>query len=299
MRMKASSRPLHTWLQLLRAPNLFTVPGDPLAGFVLASGGALRPAALLAIGASLALYSAGLLLNDLCDLAEDRAERPNRPLPSGAAEPGSVRAAATMLFLIGNAFAACLGTQAILIAIALTAAIVAYNTAAKRVPVLGAIVMGMCRGLSLLLGAAALGQASGQLVLLAAGIVTLYIASITHLARHETQATAPPLARILPASVLALGLLAIAGRSPAGWQYPGPATLAIALAFVVLETRRLFLPKPPPLPPIIGSLIRVLLIVQAALCLLLRPDAPTFVCALLLLALWPVSRAVSRRFYAS
>ena len=42
----------HTWLQLLRAPNLFTVPGDPLAGFLLASGGVFD---LRTVGVMLAL----------------------------------------------------------------------------------------------------------------------------------------------------------------------------------------------------------------------------------------------------
>ena len=291
--------PAKTWLQLLRAPNLFTVAGDPLAGFVLASGGFLRPAVLPAIGASLALYAAGLLLNDLCDLAEDRAERPQRPLPSGAVEPGVVRSVALGLFLAGNACALSLGTQATLLAIALTAAIVAYNVAAKRIVGLGSLVMGLCRGLSLLLGASAAGAATAPGALLAAGLVTLYIACVTNLARFETHAGAPAWARALPLAALVLGLVAFVARGGPGWYYPGPATLALAVAFVALETRRLFQAQPPPLPPVIGSLIRVLLIVQAAFCLMQRPGWPAFLCALALLGLWPVSRAVSRKFYAS
>src|SRR5882724_1410928 len=74
-----------TWLQLLRAPNLFTVPGDPLAGFLLATGGHLDHRLPMVIVASLCFYSHGLLLNDLADIREDRRERPTRPLPSRAA----------------------------------------------------------------------------------------------------------------------------------------------------------------------------------------------------------------------
>src|SRR5271168_4002552 len=87
--MSASRSPLHTWLQLFRAPNLFTVPGDPLAGFLLASAGAgvFHPAIAAIILASLLFYGFGLLLNDLMDLCEDCAERPSRPLPSGAVNP--------------------------------------------------------------------------------------------------------------------------------------------------------------------------------------------------------------------
>lgn len=291
--------PTKTWLQLLRAPNLFTVPGDPLAGFLLASGGALHPAVLAAIAASLALYGAGLLLNDLCDLEEDRAERPNRPLPSGAASPRTVRIVAAGLFILGNACAFGVGMRALFVALGITAAVIAYDTFVKRIPVIGALMMGLCRGLSLLLGAAAAGGALSSPALLAAGIVTLYIASVTHLARYETHATAPVWARVLPPLPLAAGVVVFFGHGTAGWQYPGPATLALALALVVMEVRRLLREPPPPLPPMIGSLIRALLIVQCALCLVRQPTPAAFLCALCLLVLWPVSRAVSRRFYAS
>src|SRR5690606_35673425 len=75
--------------------------GDPLAGYLLASGGSLQFRTLLPILASLCFYMAGLLHNDLADLAEDRKERPKRPLPSGGARPVFVALAATVLVLAG------------------------------------------------------------------------------------------------------------------------------------------------------------------------------------------------------
>ncbi|NBV85120.1 MAG: hypothetical protein EBS01_02380 [Verrucomicrobia bacterium] len=81
----------HTWLQLFRAPNLFTVPGDPIAGYLIAYAGFFDTSIVFVTMASLAFYGAGLLLNDLIDIAEDRAERPNRPLPSGQVSPTTVR----------------------------------------------------------------------------------------------------------------------------------------------------------------------------------------------------------------
>lgn len=287
-----------TWLQLLRAPNLFSVPGDPLAGFLLASGGALHPAVLLAIVASLALYSAGLLVNDLCDLEEDRAERPNRPLPSGAADPRVVRLVAIALFVVGNGCALLLGVRALFVALGITAAVLAYDSFAKRIAIVGPLTMGVCRGLSVLLGGAAV-SALKPLTLLAAGLVTLYIASVTHLARYETHRSAPAWAKLLPPLPLAAGVALLLGQSDAGWRYPGPATLALALAFVVLSVRSTLRQPAPPLPPIIGQLIRVLLVVQCAFCLVRKPAPAAFACAIALLTLWPVSRAVSRKFYAS
>ncbi|NEA38065.1 UbiA family prenyltransferase, partial [Streptomyces sp. SID11385] len=73
---------LGAWAELLRVSALFTVPGDALAG--AAASGAARPrTTALALGCSLCLYEAGMALNDWADRAEDAAERPHRPLPSG------------------------------------------------------------------------------------------------------------------------------------------------------------------------------------------------------------------------
>src|SRR5438874_1337202 len=77
-------RPPRAWLQLFRAPNLFTVPGDPVAGYLLVVRGSFTGAVFAAIGASLCFYCAGLVLNDIADIEEDRRDRPMRPLPSGA-----------------------------------------------------------------------------------------------------------------------------------------------------------------------------------------------------------------------
>ena len=89
---------LMPWLRLVRLPNLLTVPGDPVSGFLLAAAakgqmphiGKMAAAA----GASLCLYIFGLILNDMVDLAEDARERPERPLPSGSVTVAQARMAA-------------------------------------------------------------------------------------------------------------------------------------------------------------------------------------------------------------
>ncbi len=235
---------LKTWLQLVRAPNLFTVPGDPLAGFLLASTGSLNPPAtlLLAVGASLCFYAYGLLLNDLADLAEDRRDRPFRPLPSGAAKTSTVAGAACLLALAGMACSFFAGSPAFGTGLALLAAVTLYDFVGKKIPLFAQANMGVCRGLSLLLGAAAAGDVFGTKPLVAGIILTVYIALVTSLSRFET-------------------------------RYPK-------------------------LPPLIGSLIRALLFFQAVFCLWSGTRAGV-AAALALVALWPVSSAVGKKFYAS
>ena len=60
---------MFAWGRLLRVPNLFTAPWDPVCGFLLA-GGAVHPekTGFLAAGA-LCAYAFGLLTNDIA--AED------------------------------------------------------------------------------------------------------------------------------------------------------------------------------------------------------------------------------------
>jgi hypothetical protein len=70
-----------------------------------------------------------------------------------------------------------------------------------------------------------------------------------------------------------------------------------ALGGLVLLTR--LLRAPSPLPPLIGAHIRLLLPYQAAACWFGASQSIGPECALILLALWPVSKVVSKRFYAS
>ena len=289
--MRSTAR---TWLQLFRAPNLFTVPGDPLVGFLLSSPALLKfpPRSLLPIIASLCFYAAGLLLNDLMDLEEDRAERPNRPLPSGAARASHVWLVTSGLTASGLAICALGGIKALLVGFGIVAAIAAYDCVLKKVPVAGVITMGLCRGLSVLLGAAFAGAFARPSVA-AAIAVTIYIAAVTHLARYETAVGAPAYAVVLPVAG-PLTMLALSNNMPPTSWF----TLLLAAGMIASLLLRVG-KKQLPLPPAIGGLIRVLLFVQAFYCLCAPAGLVSIVSACALIALWPVSRAVSKRFYAS
>lgn len=317
-----SARPtslLRVWLQLLRAPNLFTVAGDPLAGYLLASGGTLQLRAFLPILASLCFYMAGLLHNDLADLAEDRAERPQRPLPSGAARPLFVALAAAVLCIAGLAlcasflFAGAMRWDGPLwVGGAIVAVVFAYNAFLKRLSIVGPVSMGACRGLSVLLGAAA-SLPSGPLdldptALLAAAIATAYIAAVTHLARNETRPeTIGGPVKLLPGIVLAAAALAwladrlmierLAAQGSFG-AFAGVGLMIMCAAAALLLGSKLWQYPKLPIPPAIGEFIRLLLPLQAAFCATPGTQNSLFVC-IGLLTLWPISRIVSRRFYAS
>jgi 4-hydroxybenzoate polyprenyltransferase len=193
------------WLRLVRLPNLLTVPGDLLAGFLLAPTSSPLDWGqffLLALPAGLLLYTAGLILNDLFGYAEDKRDRPERPLPSGQISRENA-AAVALVFLWVAAFASAF-FDALPIALPLILCIVLYNLGGKRVPLLGPVLMGLCRAGNLLLGAAVIGKGLTPPLppapLIGAGVLGVYIAIVTHLARHEAR----PGARFTPRHITVL-----------------------------------------------------------------------------------------------
>ncbi len=70
-------------LRLIRFPNTLTAAADVAAGAAIGGLGVLSvPTIVTALG-SMALYGAGVAMNDVTDIEKDRREHPNRPLPSG------------------------------------------------------------------------------------------------------------------------------------------------------------------------------------------------------------------------
>jgi 4-hydroxybenzoate polyprenyltransferase len=293
------------WLQLFRVPNLPTVPGDPLVGAVLAAVAAgrevsARQASGVAL-ASLFLYMAGLALNDLHDLPADRLQRPERPLPRGVVSVRSAWLAFALLAALGVAAAASAGRAAALASLGLLALVCLYNLRAKAHAASACLVMGLCRGASLLLGAWALGRP--QAALLPASALTLYIAAVTWLSRREDEAQRPGPFVLLPP-------LAVAGGCGAAWLTLGMTVERLPLAALAgaglatwmalqisLELFRHTV-GPGPARAAVGRFIRVLLPWQAAL-LFLGGTPTTSALAVALLLAWPGSRRLSRRVSAS
>jgi len=174
---------LRPWLQLVRLPALFTALSNVLAAQLIASGGHPDPVVLLTLlAASGCLYSAGMALNDCCDLEVDRRERPGRPLPSGQLPLRGAWALGIGLLIAGVMLAALAGTAAFAVAVTLAVLIVLYNGLLKAGP-LGPWAMAGCRYANWLLGLAPAGLT--VLTWLLPLPVFAYILGLTLLSRAE------------------------------------------------------------------------------------------------------------------
>jgi 4-hydroxybenzoate polyprenyltransferase len=150
-------RGLVAWARLARLPNLPTAAADILLGWWLMqpeSGLSFGSSFPFALGASLALYTAGMIFNDVFDAEVDRRERPYRPIPSGAVSSLFAGLVAVLLMAGGLALAYQASQSAGRLATALAATILVYNAWAKSTP-LGSGAMGLCRALNVLVGMAA------------------------------------------------------------------------------------------------------------------------------------------------
>jgi 4-hydroxybenzoate polyprenyltransferase len=229
-----SKRDPRAYLELLRLPNVFTAWADVLMGFLVVGATWSNLAACLTIlAASTCLYLAGMVLNDLFDMAQDAVERPHRPIPSGRV----IRATAARMgygLLLGGLMlallAALLGAtwRTPLIGLLLALAIFAYDAVLKRTP-LGPWAMGSCRFFNVLLGMSVVNVPfTLQHYCIAAGI-GVYIAGLTWFARTEAK-TSQRLPLVIGIAIMAAGiglLAAFPAVVPPGANLIAPIPLAI------------------------------------------------------------------------
>ncbi|AKZ53235.1 putative transferase [Streptomyces ambofaciens ATCC 23877] len=291
---------IRAWAELLRAPALFTVPGDVLAG-AAATGRPPTRRTALAAGASLCLYEAGMALNDWADRTEDAAVRPHRPLPSGRIRPGAALAAAGALSAAGLALAACAGRRTLALAVPLTATVWAYDLGLKHTPA-GPPAMATARALDLLLGAAAT-TGTPRPALAPATVLAAHTLTVTLVSRREAEggSSAAPLAALAAAGALTAVL---AGRRPTGTLLgrhrptPAPADAlrtALAASYATAYARPLahavLNPSPQLTQRAVGGGIRATIAVQGALAA--RAGAPAT--AVLTAALAPLAARLARK----
>lgn len=299
--MSASAKRWIHWLSLVRPPNLLTVPGDPLAGFVLASGagGAWDTRMVWAILSAMALYTSGLILNDVADYEVDRRERPGRPLACGAVARRDALTAGLLLGVFGVALAFPAGTMALVTAGYLFLLILVYDFLTPRGDVASFLVMGLCRSMSVALGIAATGNLSWGRVLpwLAAAGTGLYVVAVSCMAAGETRTQRLRWGRWGPLAVLTVSF-GVMWRAIGVVTWLGAVLTALPLIAAWNLGRRLGPErKPEAAPAVIGGHIRALILIQASYCAMApgRGD----MAAVILLCLWPLSAILANRFYAS
>lgn len=305
------------WLRLMRVPNLFSVPGDPAAGFLLTLGAWVpgcgwRLFPLMA--ASLCAYIAGLISNDLADLKEDCEKRPFRPIPSQTVSIRAAVAACIAASLLTLVFAA-VGMASFLVAVALLICIFRYNfckneSGERGTP--GLIRMAMCRFLSILLGAAGVYDMNHNIDLFRYAIpltfavgVFLYIYGLSRSAQSETELLPerPGYRIFLSGAIISYGtLFALVIQKPTDNWYEltcGGVSAISAAVFLVLAYWCFRLFHYPILPrqvqSSIGLLIFGLIFLQAAA----MAAASALWIAFAFLAAAAVSRFAAKAFYGS
>jgi 4-hydroxybenzoate polyprenyltransferase len=220
---------INDYLELVRAPAVLTVLGDTIAGGA-AAGHALSGRRMVLPLASACLYAGGMALNDYADRGTDARERPERPIPSGRISAGSALTAATVLTLAGLGLSAAGGgRRALAVGLPLATAIWTYDLLAKNHPLSGALTMGSCRALDVLMGAG-----SGHLrpALAAAGIMGGHTVAVTVLSRGEVEGTTAAAASGVAAGT---GLLAAAVLT--GTSGPRNQVLAVLAATAAYAAR--------------------------------------------------------------
>ncbi len=222
------------YLRLLRAGTLFSPAGDVVAGMCLvatASGNPVWTAAGgRAIAASVLLYGAGMVWNDIADRHEDARQRPERPIPSGQVPLAAAIAFGLLLLAGGLLLSPCTWHHGLIASLVL-----AYDFVLKRRAMLGALAMGSLRALNLVTAAAG-AIAVPTALLAAAACYGGYIVAVTILGIYEDEKSVRP--RAVVAVQTAPMLLAFAGLLAAqGSLWPAPLLAAIPCLWLARRNR--------------------------------------------------------------
>jgi UbiA prenyltransferase family len=172
------------WLQLARVSNTPTVVSNSVAGAVLVSTAAdTGTVALVALAMAL-FYTAGMVLNDLADVEIDRAQRPERPIPSGAVSPRAALVAFCVLVAAGLTILAVQGLAPFLVGIGLVGLIALYDFWHKGNPISPALMAG-CRALVYVIAGLAIADELPGELWGAAALLFVYVVGLTQVAKVE------------------------------------------------------------------------------------------------------------------
>ena len=291
------------WGRLLRLPNLFTAPWDPVCGFLLA-GGTIQPIKIGALALiALFAYAFGLVTNDIADLKIDAQERPFRPLPSGeiSLKAASITAVGLCFFTLElSPFAGpfiCFGTMLLLVVI------LTYNYCGRRNSLVSPALMALCRVLSVGLGILAVypeipAHNIVYCAVFSAGYF-LFIFGVSLAARGETEALeSRPGGILVPAGAFLMGTGAVLWIVNVSFVMLHLVSFLLFVLFFLAALRAWLAFRktmdPVSVQKMIGFLIRMLIPMQCAVILVV-----SHVTGILAFCCLPLAFLTARKFYGS
>ena len=109
--------------------------------------GALFAGAVVAIG----LFAYGASLNDVLDVRHDAAFSPDRPIPAGHIRPAQAVVVAVGSLIVAVLGAAGMGMWAVCLTLVTAAGLLFYNAAAKFIPAVGVLTIGLIHAMHMLI----------------------------------------------------------------------------------------------------------------------------------------------------
>jgi 4-hydroxybenzoate polyprenyltransferase len=221
------------WLTLARISNSPTVASNVLAGAAVA--GVLEPSASigLLVVAMVAFYTAGMLLNDVCDFNWDTAHRPDRPLVRGVVSRPAALSATIALFALGSGLLWLIGPRALLSGLILIGCIVVYDAWHKSNP-LSPLIMAACRLMVYVTAFVAFAWPPTPMLYIAGGLLVVHLVGLTALAKSESR---PTVIGYWPTALLALPPLFFALQVPL-LAIAEAAWVGYSVSFVYRRTER-------------------------------------------------------------
>lgn len=202
-------RKLTAYLALARISNSPTVVTNVLAGAALglaASGRGVVAPLYVMVAVSLAMvlyYTAGMVLNDICDYEFDKQKRADRPLVTGAVSMSEAKALTHGLFATGSFLLALVDLKLLLIGFVLVGFITLYDTWHKG-NVLSPVIMAINRLLVYVIAFVAFYPTPTTALWIALGLLMSYMIGLTFIAKSETEAS---FSKYWPLAVLYLPVL--------------------------------------------------------------------------------------------
>ena len=286
------------YLRLSRPANIVTSIADVLAGIaisglflsILDSGNYIDIIFLCL--STIGLYGGGIVFNDVFDLELDRIERPERTIPSGLISLTEATLWGSFLLLFGIGMAFIVNSTAGVLSILISAFALIYNKWGKHHSFLGPPNMGLCRGLNLLLGVSILPSCIWEFWYVAIAPI-LYISAITMISRGEVHGSnRKPL--YAAAILYVLVILFIIWFS---W-INGMTLIMVPflLGFMFMIFRPLLAAIANPIGPLIGKAVKAGVIALIVMNASWAAASGTWMVAILIVLLLPLSIWLSRKF---